>query len=131
MIPFLIVLAIISGLSTPFIVVGGVKKHRRSIVLKTSKKRKELLSLNSKYNFTNPKTKWNYMYHCQNLNKFRKMDNNILEQEFFQQYYNDVLNSLNKLNENKKQYEEYLDLFKSIISSETIFSDDIKIKPEI
>ena len=104
MVPLLIVLSIIVGLSTPFIVVGGVKKHRRGVVLKTSQKRKKLVALNEKYNFKNPKTSWNYMYHCQNLNKFRTMDNSMLERDFFNTHYSEILNSLNLLNNNKKQY---------------------------
>lgn len=131
MVPFLIVLSIIAGLSTPFIVVGGVKKHRRGVVLKTSQKRKKLVALNEKYNFKNPKTSWNYMHHCQNLNKFRAMDYSMLERDFFNTHYSEILNSLNLLNNNKKQYLEYSNCFDSILDSETIIPDDVKLKKEI
>lgn len=131
MIPLLIVLSVILGISTPIIAVNATKKHRRNVVFKTSEKRKKLTQLNSEYIFSDPKTKWNYMFHCQNLNAYRKMDNSILEREFFRRYYNDVFNSLSKLNENKKLYEKYLNSYQSIISSETVIPENVKLKPEV
>ena len=131
MIPFLIILSVVIGIVTPIVTVNGVKKHRRNIVFRTSKKRKAISDLNQKYAFSNPKTNWNYMFHCQNLNKYRKMDNQELEKAFFDRYYSDVLNSLKELDINQKKFNEYESEYDAIIQEQTVVPDEVKLKPEI
>ena len=117
MIQFLIILFVFLGIATPIIVVSQIKRYRRGVVLKTSEKRKKLLELNNKYTFPKARTSWHYVFHCQNLNKFRKMDDSMLELEFYNNNYDDVLESLNTISENIKKYNEYSKIFDEIRNS--------------
>ena len=131
MIVLIVILSAAVAIATPIITVKSVKKHRFKVVFRTSEKRKKVAELNQRYIFKNPKTKWSYIHHCENLNKFRKMDEDLLEKDFFKKYYSDVLSSLQELRKNKEEYRLYIDELKSILSEDTIIPADVKLKPDV
>lgn len=131
MIALIVILSAAVAIATPVITVKSMKKHRFNVVFRTSEKRKKVAELNQKYIFKNPKTKWSYIHHCENLNKFRKMDEDLLEKDFFKKYYSDILLSLQELRKNKEEYESYIDELNSILSEDTIIPADVKLKPDV
>ena len=131
MITLVIILSIGTTVLTPIIAVKSVKKHRYKTVSKTSPKVRKLVNLNNKIAFHNPKTNWEYIFHCKRLEQFRKMDDDKLEKEFFKQNYESLLDSLNKIEENQNKYNDYIIELNEFIDDETVVPNGIKLKQEI